>query len=368
MSFSLRTVSKRALLAAGALFAYFILGSGHLSASTLDTRVTAPAAPTAPADHAGRSDTVPVLIPSTRLTSVPTAASAVAATSINSADTLRKIRQSGRIALGYRETAVPFSYVDSAEHPMGLSWALCSRVVSALRREPGMPSVNVLPVRVTDAMRSTLVAGRSVDIDCAPASITAAREQQVAFSLPYYAADIRLMVQRGSGIGTIDAMRGKRLVVAAGTTAERLVRGLEAKIGFKLMIVRDYPEAFRMLQVGRAQAMAFDDVLLAGLRATSKAPDSYRIVGEPLATEQYALVLPKNDPALKALVDGVLADLFRSGEMAQLQKRWFQAPTPPHGTNLRFAPSEAVKAIWAEGAERVGTTDHSGRASGAAGS
>lgn len=262
--------------------------------------------------------------------------------------TLERIRQRGRIELGYRQSAVPFSFADKHEQPQGLAWALCQKIVPAIQRELGLPQLDSVPVRVIEQMRAPLVKGDAIDIDCAPSTLTPERAEQVAFSLPYYAAHVRLMVRRGSGIGSIDAMRGLRLVVVQGTTAERLVRARQAEIGFQLLMARDYDEAFHLLREQRGQALALDDVLLQGLRTTTKTPDAFRVVGPPLADtpEYYALVLRKDDPAFKAVVDAALVELFRSGEMARLQGHWFQNPTPPYGVNLHMLPSPEVQALW----------------------
>ncbi|MDR3399915.1 MAG: amino acid ABC transporter substrate-binding protein [Pandoraea sp.] len=281
------------------------------------------------------------------------------------APTMARIRERGRIVLGYRQTAVPFSYVDAKDQPMGLAWALCQRIVPTLQRELAMPDLRITPVRVIEQMRGPLIKADAIDIDCAPSTVTAARERQVAFSLPYYAANVRLMVRRGAGIHTIDDMRGLRLAVVQGTTAERLVRARHARAGFQLLMARDYADAFRMLREHRAQALALDDVLLEGLRATSKSPNTFQIVGPPLSNqpEHYALVLPKDDPVFKQRVDAALAEMFRNGEMARLQREWFQTAVPPFGHNLNVEPSAEVLAVWETGA-RYGTA--SGDAEGSA--
>ncbi|WAL81095.1 amino acid ABC transporter substrate-binding protein [Pandoraea sp. XJJ-1] len=277
---------------------------------------------------------------------------AVLAEITEASPTMARIRERGRIVLGYRQTAVPFSYVDAQDQPMGLAWALCQRVVQALQREMAMPDLRITPVRVIEQMRGPLIKGDAIDIDCAPSTVTATRERQVAFSLPYYAANVRLMVRQGAGIRSIDDMRGLRLAVVQGTTAERLVRARHARAGFQLLMARDYDDAFRMLREHRAQALALDDVLLEGLRATSKSPDAFRIVGPPLATqpEHYALALPKDDPAFKTRVDAALADIFRSDGMRQLQRESLQTAVPPFGHVLRVVPSPDVLAIWEAGA------------------
>ncbi|ANI21748.1 hypothetical protein AB870_02060 [Pandoraea faecigallinarum] len=294
----------------------------------------------------------PVFPPVPAAVSMPRDGAAHSPLPFEDTPTTARIRERGRILLGYRQTAVPFSYVDAHDQPMGLAWALCQRIVPALQKAMGMSELRSTPVRVIEQMRGPLVRGDAIDIDCAPSTVTAEREQQVAFSLPYYAANVRLMVRRGAGIEGIDDMRGLRLAVVQGTTAERLVRAQHAGTGFQLLMARDYDDAFRMLRERRAQALALDDVLLEGLRATSRTPHAYRIVGKPLADvpETYALVLPKDDPAFKALVDAALAEMFRSGEMAQLQRESFHAGVPPHGHSLALAPSADVLALWEKGA------------------
>ncbi len=293
-------------------------------------------------------------------------ASALASMSDVVSPTMARIRERGRIVLGYRQTAVPFSYVDAKDQPRGLAWALCQRVVQALQREMAMPDLRITPVRVIEQMRGPLIKGDAIDIDCAPSTVTAARERQVAFSLPYYAANVRLMVRQGAGIHSIDDMRGLRLAVVQGTTAERLVRARHARAGFQLLMARDYDDAFRMLREHRAQALALDDVLLEGLRATSKSPDAFHIVGPPLATqpEYYALALPKDDPAFKTRVDAALAEIFRTGVMRQLQRESFQSAVPPFGHVLQVVPSPDVLAIWEAGARYGATSDGNANAPG----
>lgn len=288
------------------------------------------------------------------------------ATISEASPTMARIRERGRIVLGYRQTAVPFSYVDAKDRPMGLAWALCQRVVQALQREMALPELRSTPVRVIEQMRAPLIKGDAIDIDCAPSTVTVARERQVAFSLPYYAARVRLMVRHGAGIQSINDMRGLRLAVVQGTTAERLVRARHARAGFQLLMARDYDDAFRMLREHRAQALALDDVLLEGLRATSRSPDAFRIVGPPLATqpEYYALALPKDDPAFKARVDAALADIFGSGDIRQLQRDSFQTAVPPFGHKLNVVPSPDVLALWDAGARYRATADSKANAYG----
>lgn len=269
--------------------------------------------------------------------------------------TLSRIAQRERIVLGYRQAAVPFSYVDAQDAPTGLAWALCARIVVALQRSMNLPALRITPVRVIEQMRAPMVKGEAIDIDCAPSTVTAERSRQVAFSLPYYATDVRLLVRRGSGIDGIAQLRGLRLAVVQGTTAERLVRARHARSGFQLLMARDYDDAFRMLDAHRAQALALDEVLLEGLRATSKTPDAFEVVGPPLADrpERYALVLPNDDPVFKAQVDAALAQMFRNGDMARLQTTWLQTRVPPHGHEIHVDPSEDVLALWQEGGDRA---------------
>jgi len=324
----------------------------HLLAATVGLACVVPAgaAPIGAPMASAPELTAPALAPN----SAPAPAEADAGDTLTTASpTLERIRQRGRIELGYRQSAVPFSFADKHEQPQGLAWAMCQKIVPAIQRELGLPHLARVPVRVIEQMRAPLVKGDAIDIDCAPSTVTPERAEQVAFSLPYYAAHVRLMVRRGSGIGSIDAMRGLRLVVVQGTTAERLVRARQADVGFQLLMARDYDEAFHLLREQRGQALALDDVLLQGLRTTTKTPDAFRVVGPPLADtpEYYALVLRKDDPAFKAVVDAALVELFRNGEMARLQGRWFQNPTPPYGVNLHMLPSPEVQALWEAGGQ-----------------
>jgi len=283
-----------------------------------------------------------------RLTAVVALAAAIvpAVHAQSPSPVLDKIRDTGTITLGYRESALPFSFADDKGQPAGYAVDLCLRVAEAAKQKLGLKDLKVRWLPLTPQNRVPAMVNGLADLDCAPNTNTLERQKQVAFSVSHYVSTVRMLVRADSGIKSFNDLRGKTVVTSAGSTGDRHVRRLKSEYGFRDVYAKDHGESFLLLETGRAQAFVMDDVLLAGLRAKSKDPSQYVIVGPALSVEQNALMMSKADPEWKQLVDQTLAKTFASPEATALQKRWFQQPIGTRGTNLALTPSTEVLHAW----------------------
>ena len=266
------------------------------------------------------------------------------------ADTLTRIKESGVIALGHRESSIPFSYYDDNQQVVGYSHEILLKTVDAVRRTPGMPSVQTKLVPVTSQNRIALVQNGTVDIECGSTSHNAEREKQVAFSNTIFVIGTRLLVSVDSAkqIRDFSDLAGKTVVVTAGTTSERLLRKMneDKRMGMQIISAKDHGESFLMLETGRAAAFMNDDVLLFGERAKAKQPDRWVVVGTPQSREAYGCMMRKGDVAFKKVVDDAIAQLATSGELARLYEKWFRGPIPPKGVTLGFPLSPEMDSLF----------------------
>ncbi|MBQ0935219.1 amino acid ABC transporter substrate-binding protein [Ideonella paludis] len=264
--------------------------------------------------------------------------------------TLRKVRDTGVIVLGHRLSSVPFSYLDAKLKPVGYSMDLCWRVVDQVRKRLDMPDLEVKLIAVTSATRMPLVANGTVDLECGVTTNTAERQRNQSFSITTFLAESRLLSRREEGVRTLDDLRGKPVVSTIATTSIQYLHHVNQsrKLDMKILVGLDDTDAFRHVQTGRAVAFAMDDVLLRSLLAGSPQSAEYVISDEAYSVEPYAIGLPRDDAPFKALVDGVLTDLYRRGEIFTIYQRWFQSPVPPKGLNLQQPMSEAFKRVIAK--------------------
>ena len=252
------------------------------------------------------------------------------------AQTLDKVKGSGSIAVAYRESSIPFSYLDDKAQPTGFGWEICMRIVDEVRKATGRADLKVTTQAVTSANRIPLLVNGTIDIECGSTTNNSDRAKQVAFATNYFYTGTRLLVKAGSPIKSVADLKGRKVVSTTGTTNFRIMRALneERNLGFELIGAKDHAESQLVVASGRADAFAMDDILLYGLAASSANPREWAVVGESIQVEPYAIMLRKDDPSFKALVDGVLARLMDSGEFERLYTRWFQQPIPPRGVNL----------------------------------
>ncbi len=262
-----------------------------------------------------------------------------------SADTLGKITERGSIVLAYRESSVPFSYLDGPGKPIGFGVDIANKVAEAIRQASGKKELRIEYQAVTSQNRVPLVANGSVDLECGSTTNNAARAKEVAFAVNYFYASSRLLVKKSSGIHKLGDLAGKAIATTTGTTTFGQLRKLSLERNLNLSVVpaKDHADGFLLLESGRAQAFAMDDILLAGLMLNAKNPDDYAIVGEPLQVEAYACMLRKDDPAFKKLVDSTLTAMMKSGEFEKLYKKWFMSPIPPRQRRLALPISDRLR-------------------------
>ena len=256
--------------------------------------------------------------------------------------TLDKARSSGTLTVAYRESSIPFSYLGADAQPTGFGWEICGKVVDAVKRATGRADLKVATQAVTSANRIPLLTNGTIDIECGSTTNNSERGKQVAFAINYFYTGTRFLVKADSPVKSADDLKGRKVVSTTGTTNMLVLRKLNADrgLGFELLGAKDHAESALLVQQGRADAFGMDDILLYGLRASAANPAELAVVGEALQVEPYAIMLRKDDPAFKKLVDDTLAGLMKSGEFEALYKKWFQTPIPPRGINLN-APMSA---------------------------
>jgi glutamate/aspartate transport system substrate-binding protein len=264
--------------------------------------------------------------------------------------TLAKLRKTGTITLGVRDGSVPFSYLDDKQQYIGYSVDLCMKVVEALRREPGLTKLKVAMNPVTSANRIPLMANGTIDLECGSTTNNLERQQQVAFAPTMFVIGSRLLTKKSSHIGSLADMKGKTLVATAGTSTLKQMTMLnkEQNLGMTILVGKDHPESFLMLETGRAVAEANDDILLASQVASSKDPAQFEISKVPLSVEPYGIMLRKGDPAFKKVVDAAIVDVYKSGQIAGIYNKWFMSPIPPKNINMNFPMPPQLKAVFAQ--------------------
>lgn len=263
--------------------------------------------------------------------------------------TLKKIKDTGVIAIGHRESSIPFSYYDEKNQVVGYSQDLAMLVVDAVKKQLNLPNLQVKLIPVTSQNRIPLVQNGTVDLEAGSTTNNAERAKQVAFSDTIFIIGTRLLVKKDAGIHDFPDLKGKNVVTTAGTTSERILRDLNEKQGLGLRIIsaKDHGEAFLMLQSGRAVAFMMDDALLAGERAKARKPDEWAIVGTPQSKEAYAMAMRRDDAGFKKVVDAAIAEAETSVQAAKLYQKWFQSPVPPKGLNLDLPMNEDLKQVFA---------------------
>ena len=261
--------------------------------------------------------------------------------------TLKKIRDTKSVTLGYRESSIPFSYVNRAGEPIGYSIDLCSAVVDEISRELEGIEIAVKYQPVTSATRIPAIRNGEVDLECGSTTANFERKKEVAFSPIFFVAGTKLLVPRSSRIGSYRDLRDKTVVVTAGTTNEAAVRAISEKqhLGIKLLVGKDHSESFAILKEGKADAFATDDVLLYGLVATTHSSDRFQVVGEYLSYDPYGLMYRKDDPDFTAIVDRTFTHLAESRQIVQLYNKWFQQRLPT-GETLDLPMSAQLEEIF----------------------
>lgn len=263
-------------------------------------------------------------------------------------DTLEKIRQTGSITLGHRDSSIPFSYSVGSGEPIGYAIDICAAVVAAVKDTLQMPNLVVKYQLVTSQNRVPLVENGTVDLECGSTTNTLARQEQVSFGPNYIMVGVSAAVKKSSGIKSFAELDARTISTTTGTTSTRLLRTYKKteNIQVKEIYGKDHADSFLLLESGRASAFIMDDVLLAGQIATSLEPDNYEILTETLRQEPYGIMFRKDDTAFKQLVDTTVGGLMKSGKINEMYAKWFTTPIPPRGVNLNYPMSEATKALY----------------------
>jgi ABC-type amino acid transport substrate-binding protein len=269
----------------------------------------------------------------------------VAVTGAQAADTLAKIAESGKITLAYRESSVPFSYLDGPSKPIGFSVELSNAVVEAVKKKLNKPNLQVALMPVTSQNRIPLIQNGTIDLECGSTTNNSARGKDVSFAVNHFYTGTRLLVKKSSKIKNYADLAKKTVASTTGTTNALVMRkyNAENKLDMDIVLGKDHADAFLLVESDRAVAFAMDDILLFGLIANAKNPAEFEVVGDALQVEPYACMLPKDDAAFKKVVDDTIVGLMKSGEFEKMYNKWFMSPIAPKGTALNLPMSPQLR-------------------------
>lgn len=263
--------------------------------------------------------------------------------------TLDKIKARNSITVGIREGSLPFNYIDDDNNQAGYSWEITMRIVDAVKQKLELPELHVERLMVSPATRIQLVANQTLDLECSSTTNNLERQKQVSYGTTFYVVGPRLLVKKESGIKDWADLKGKRVVVNAGTTAERLLRQIntEREIGATILLAKEMSQSFLMVESDRADAAMEDDIGLYGEIARSKNPAEWEVVGSMIRKEAYGCMLRKDDKGFKQIVDTVIRDMMRSGEMAKLHETYFQQPIAVKGgISMNTPMSDEIRDLY----------------------
>jgi glutamate/aspartate transport system substrate-binding protein len=263
-------------------------------------------------------------------------------------DTIAKVKASGSITMGVRDSSGALSYTLGDGKYAGYHVEVCQRIIAAVEKAAGK-KLEIKYTPVTSQNRIPLVQNGTVDIECGSTTNNATRQKDVSFVVTTYVEEVRIAVKANGGITNIAQLNGKNVATTTGTTSVQLLRKHERATGvdFKEVFGKDHADSFLLLESGRADAFVMDGQILAGNIATAKTPADFKIVGEVLSVEPIAIMIRKDDPALKTLADDTVKAMIKSGELAKMYDKWFVQPIPPKNTRVGLPVSEATKAAWA---------------------
>jgi len=273
---------------------------------------------------------------------------------------LKKIKESGELTLGYRESSIPFSYLDDKAQPVGYSIELCGKLVDAIKAELKMPALKVNRQAVTSQNRIPLVANGTVQLECGSTVNNAERQAQVGFSVTSFIVATRFVAKKSANYKTVEDLKGKTVACTSGTNTVKRVRELNEARGLNMTILngKDHAESMLLVTSGRAEAFFEDDILLTGMVATSADPTGYVLSTEGYSVDPYAIMFAKDDPEFKRLVDSTLAGLYKSGEIGKIYERWFMKPIPPKGIVLNFPLGAQLQRTFAKPSDSPNPADY----------
>lgn len=259
--------------------------------------------------------------------------------------TLKKIKDTGTITIGHRETSIPFSYLDEKQQPIGYSMDICAAIVEEVKKELGVAQLAVKYNPVTPQTRIPLMANGTIDLECGSTTNTLTRQKQVGFGPTTYITGTKLLVKKSSKIKSYKDLRNKTVVVTQGTTNERIIKALSDKenLNIKFLNAKDHGESFLTVESGRAVAFSMDDILLYGLIAKAKAPKDYEVVGDFLSYDPYGQMYRKGDEDFGVVIRRAIGRLMGSGDLAKLYDKWFIQKLPS-GETMGVPMSPLLKA------------------------
>jgi len=259
--------------------------------------------------------------------------------------TLKKIKDSGTITIGHRETSVPFSYLDEKQQPIGYSMDLCAAIVEEVKKELALPTLTVKYNPVTSQTRIPLMSNGTVDIECGSTTNNLTRQKQVSFAPVTFVTGTKLLVKKSAKIKSYKDLKNKTVVVTQGTTNERTIKALSDKenLNIKFLNAKDHAESFLTVESGRAAAFSMDDVLLYGLIAKAKKPKDFEVVGDYLSYDPYGIMFRKNDSDFAVVANRALSKLMASGDINKIYDKWFIGKLPS-GETIGMPMSPLLKA------------------------
>lgn len=259
--------------------------------------------------------------------------------------TLKKIKDTNTITIGYRESSIPFSFLDDKQQPVGYAIDLCMKIVDTVKADLKLPNLKVAMQPVTSSNRIPLLRNGTIDLECGSTTNSKVRQEQVSFGPSYFVINVTAAVKKSSNINTLADLNGKTISTTSGTTSVPLLKGYKKteNIQVKEIYGKDHAEAFLLMADDRAVAFVMDNILLAGQIANSKRPSDYKILPESLSQEPYSMMLRKDDPQFKALVDKSIGTVMKSGEINKIYAKWFTTPIPPKGLNINFPMTPPIE-------------------------
>lgn len=263
--------------------------------------------------------------------------------------TLKKIKDSGSITIGHRDGSIPFSYYDDKQRPVGYAVDLCLRIVDAVKTELKMPKLDVKYQLVTSANRIPLMANGTIDLECGSTTNNLERQKLVWFTITHFVTANRWVAKKAANLRTLQDLKGKTVVSTAGTTNIKGITEINAaqNLGLSIISANGHPEAFQMVETGRAAAFVMDDILLYSLAAQSRNPGDYAISTEATSVEPYGIMLRKDDAGFKKVVDAAMVNIYKSGQINAIYDKWFLKPIPPRGLNLNIPMGDQLKKVIA---------------------
>ena len=270
----------------------------------------------------------------------------IAAPAVAQEGTLKKIKDTNTITLGHRDASIPFSYFDDKQQPVGYAMDLCMKIVDAVKADLKMPGLKVQLQPVTSSNRIPLMQNGTIDLECGSTTNSVERQKQVSFGPTYFVINVTAAVKKNSGINSLSDLNGKTISTTSGTTSVPLLKKYQKtqNVEVKEIYGKDHAESFLLLTQDRVAAFVMDDILLAGQIANAASPGDYMILkDESLRTEPYSMMIRKDDPQFKALVDKTIGGVMKSGEIDKIYAKWFTSPIPPKNINMNFPETPAIK-------------------------